>query len=134
MSFEFDFLEGGSINVDYPVTVTFSAPADNSFDPGDVVRIGTSVAVNTADAKISVSFPEFKAFRISPTVELDANASYRLCFGDCTSGTALDIEDYQAMMGIRFSDGKVHLEDGVHDFARGCSTGSTSPRSRSRWD
>ena len=77
-------LEGGTLSVTYPVTVTFTAPADNSFDPGAEVDIKTSMVVDSANAKIVASIPPLDHVGLNGTFEFDASLTGQLCFIACT--------------------------------------------------
>jgi hypothetical protein len=56
MSVTLKGFDSGALGVDYPVTVHFTAPAPDTFAPGDVVTIGTSVTPNSG-AAIHSQFP-----------------------------------------------------------------------------
>jgi hypothetical protein len=83
MAIELDGLEGGKLDVTYPVTVEFTAPADNSFDPGDTVEITTALSVDADNARITAEFPDLDSIAWLGGFSLNAEASSRLCFFDC---------------------------------------------------
>lgn len=84
MSVALQGLEGGTLSVTYPVTVTFTAPADNSFDPGAVVDIKTSMVVDSTNARIVATFPPLDHVGLNGSFEIDASLAGQLCFIACT--------------------------------------------------
>lgn len=86
MSLGLEGVDSGSISVTYPVTVTFTAPADNSFGPGDTVDITTSMEVDAANATLVANFPQLDSISVSGGVAAAADVTARACFFDCTSG------------------------------------------------
>ncbi|MFN0095483.1 MAG: calcium-binding protein [Dehalococcoidia bacterium] len=92
MSINIEGLDGGKITVIYPVTITFTAPADNSFDPGDTVDIKTSMVVDTANARIETTFPRLDRVGWNGVFAFGASASARLCIFDCFGGEIFDFD------------------------------------------
>lgn len=84
MSIRIEGLEGGTLSVTYPVTVTFTAPADNSFDPGAAVDIRTSMVVDSANAKIVASFPQLNKVALDGVLKANASLTGQVCFIACT--------------------------------------------------
>lgn len=84
MSVELNGLDKGTLSVDYPVKVTFTAPADNSFNPGDTVDITTSMVVDPANAKIVAKFPKLDSIDLPARMAVDASAKANACFFACT--------------------------------------------------
>ena len=94
MSIALEFPEGGIVSVTYPVTVTFTAPADNSFDPGDEVDIKTSMVVDSSNAKIVASFPTMDHLGWNGIYEIKASLDGQVCFFACTEpGNILNIDE-----------------------------------------
>lgn len=90
MAIELDGLDGGEVDVTYPVSLEFTAPADNSFDPGDTVEITTAMSVDTDNARIETRFPALSSIGWLGGFALEAEASSRLCFIDCDNRTLFD--------------------------------------------
>lgn len=84
MSVALQGLGGGTLSVTYPVTVTFTAPADNSFDPGAAVDIKTSMVVDASNARIVASFPELDHIGLNGVFEIDASLTGQVCFFECS--------------------------------------------------
>ncbi len=85
MSIRLEGLGGGTLSVTYPVTVTFTAPADNSFDPGAAVDIKTSMVVDSANAKIVASFPKLNKVALDGVLTTKASLTGQVCFIACTA-------------------------------------------------
>jgi hypothetical protein len=83
MAIELAGLEGGELDVTYPVSVEFTAPADNSFDPGDTIEILTALSVDADNARINARFPALDSIAWLGGFGLDAEASSRVCFVSC---------------------------------------------------
>jgi hypothetical protein len=90
MAIELAGLEGGELDVTYPISLEFSAPADNSFDPGDTVEITTSMSVDAANARIDARFPALGSIAWLGGFALDAEASSRMCFVSCDNRQLFD--------------------------------------------
>ena len=90
MALELDGLEGGEIDVTYPVSLEFTAPADNTFDPGDTVEITTALSFDTDNARIEARFPALSSMGWLGGFELAAEASSRICFINCDNRTLFD--------------------------------------------
>ncbi len=90
MALELDGLDGGEVDVTYPVSLEFTAPADNSFDPGDTVEITTAMSVDADNARIETRFPALSSIGWLGGFALEAEASSRLCFIDCDTRTLFD--------------------------------------------
>jgi hypothetical protein len=73
----------GTIDVTYPVTIDFTAPEDNSFDPGDTVEIATAMTVDADNARITGRFPSLSSIAWTGKFHAGAEADVRLCFIDC---------------------------------------------------
>ena len=84
MSVRLKGLGGGTLSVSYPVTVTFTAPADNSFDPGAAVDIKTSMVVDSANAKIVASFPKLDRVALEGVFKSNVSLTGQACFIACT--------------------------------------------------
>lgn len=93
MSIVIDGLEGGTLSVTYPVTVTFTAPADNSFDPGAAVDIKTSMVVDSTKAKIVSSFPALDHVGLNGILDFKAAASGSGCVIGCIEGEIFNIDE-----------------------------------------
>ncbi len=91
MSIVLEGLEGGTLTVTYPVTITFTAPADNSFNPGDTVDIKTSIVVDEANATIVAHFPDINKIALNGVFVFNASASGEFCVFDCSDGEIFDI-------------------------------------------
>ena len=84
MSVKLQGLGGGTLSVTYPVTVTFTAPADNSFDPGAAVDITSSMVVDAAKAKIVGHFPDLTHIGLNAVLKANASLTGEVCFIGCT--------------------------------------------------
>ncbi|HWF35471.1 MAG TPA: hypothetical protein VG295_08855 [Solirubrobacteraceae bacterium] len=83
---------GGSVGVNYPIGFGLTAPADDSFAPGDNVTITSSVPTVGNNAQISSSYPSFNDLSIDGKFRFHAGIGGELCVGSCTSGSVnLDI-------------------------------------------
>ena len=91
MSIRIEGLEDGMLSVTYPVTVTFTAPADNSFDPGAAVDIKTSMVVDSANAKIVASFPQLDYVALDGVFKANASLTGQVCFIGCVPSPAGNI-------------------------------------------
>jgi hypothetical protein len=120
MALELDWLGGGSVDVDYPVTVEFTAPADNSFDPGDTVEITTAMHVDADRARITGQFPDLDSLAWSGRFHAAAEADARLCFVDCDSRELFDVGGGAGGDIVRLSG--EHLHAGCFDTILGIAT------------
>lgn len=76
-------LDDGTLSVTYPVTVSFTAPADNSFDPGAPVDITTSLVVDASQAKIVAHFPTLEHIGLEGVLKAKASLGGDVCFIGC---------------------------------------------------
>jgi hypothetical protein len=90
MALELDGFGGGSVDVDYPVTVELTAPADNSFDPGDTVEVATAMHVDADNARITGRFPDLGSIAWTGKFHAGASADARLCFVNCDNRNLFD--------------------------------------------
>jgi Ca2+-binding RTX toxin-like protein len=89
MSIRLEGLEGGTVSVTYPVTVTFTAPADSSFDPGATVDIRTSMTVDASQATITASFPELDRVALDGVLKASTTLNGTACFIACVGPAAI---------------------------------------------
>lgn len=82
----------GKVDVSYPMTTTFTAPADDSFAPGDTVDIATQKPLPQPNATITTSSPSISGFSIDGTFGFHADASGSICFIDCASGSIFSLD------------------------------------------
>ncbi len=93
MSIALEGFEDGTLSVTYPVTVTFTVPADNSFDPGAAVDIKTSMVVDSTNARIDSTFPGLDRVALEGILAFQAAASGKGCLFDCIEGTIFNIDE-----------------------------------------
>lgn len=74
----------GTVDVDYPITVSLEMPNHLSYDQGDTVLIETSYTVDS-DAELLTSYPSAGEFFWDLYFRMAANASATLCFFGCTT-------------------------------------------------
>lgn len=89
MSMTIQGIDGGSLSVNYPVEVTFTAPDDNSFSPGDTVDIKTSMVVDSANATIVASFPALDRIGLNGSISAAATVNAKACLFDCIEANPL---------------------------------------------
>lgn len=82
---------GGTVGVNYPVSFNLTAPADDSFAPGDTVAVSTTAPTVTAGASISSVYPDFSSVGIDGTFGYHASANGEFCVGGCTGGSIFDV-------------------------------------------
>lgn len=84
--------DGGTVDITYPVTVTFTAPADNSFDPGDWVDVETALEFHHESASMDTTFPVLDQVKLDATAAFASNLSGEFCFVACTGN--IDFFDF----------------------------------------
>lgn len=82
----------GTVSVSYPMTTRFTAPADDSFAPGDTVNISTQVPAPTSNAAITTTSPTMTGLSIDGTFGMHASADGSLCFVKCTGGSIFSLD------------------------------------------
>lgn len=82
MSMTLKNFDAGSISVDYPVTVDFTVPEDNSFDPGDVIEIESELTVGST-ASLSTVFPVLEDVGINGKIGFHVDVEGKVCFFGC---------------------------------------------------
>ena len=82
---------GGSVGVNYPVSFGLTAPADDSFAPGDTVSVSTTAPTVGNSASITSVYPDFSSVSLDGKFGFHASASGEICVGACASGSIFDL-------------------------------------------
>ncbi len=100
----------GSVGVDAPISVTLDYPSPESFIPGDVVSITSSIPVlNSAGAAITAARPAAST-SLGANFELNTSAGAEVCFGSCTDFPFFPpINDSGAFEVAGFDDGDISV-------------------------
>lgn len=89
MSVELEGLSGGTLDVNYPVKVDFTLPADETFGAGDTITIDTALSVRPG-ASITAHQPSLTGEAIDGTFGFHAGFSAEACIFECFDvGTTL---------------------------------------------
>ncbi len=77
---------GGTVGVNYPVSVSFTYPKPNSFAPGDTVTVQTAASLDTSQqASITSVYPTWQNAELDGTLGFTANVSGEVCVFSCGS-------------------------------------------------
>lgn len=91
MSYTLHNFSGGSLGVNYPVHVNFTAPAGDSFAPGATIPIGSSISVDSS-AQVSSVYPTFSSISLDGKFRFHLGVSGQVCFFSCTGGNLFSID------------------------------------------
>ncbi|MCW2867107.1 MAG: hypothetical protein JWR20_1295 [Marmoricola sp.] len=98
----------GKVSVTYPVTTQVTAPADDSFAPGDTVSITTQKPAPTTASSISTTSPTATGFSVDGTFKMHADAGGDICFIGCVGGSLFNLnlgsDTPQALFSLDASD------------------------------
>ena len=83
---------GGTVGVNYPVSFGLTGPGDDSFAPGDTVRVSTTAPTVTSGASITSMYPDFSSVSLDGKFGFHASASGEFCVADCVGGSIFDID------------------------------------------
>lgn len=84
MSFTLSDFTTGTVEVDYPITITNTMNADDSFDPGDNVFIQTEHTVNNG-ASLETLYPNAGEASLDLYFEMGMSLTATLCAFGCTT-------------------------------------------------
>jgi hypothetical protein len=77
---------GGTVGVNYPVSVSFTYPKPDSFAPGDTVTVQTAAALDTTQqASITSVYPTWQNAELDGTLGFTASVSGEVCVFSCGS-------------------------------------------------
>jgi Ca2+-binding RTX toxin-like protein len=113
MGLELEGFDGGTLDVTYPVDVEFTAPADNSFDPGDTIEIATAIEVDETEASVTGDFPRLGSIAWTGGFHAAGEADARMCFISCDRKDLFDFEGGADGAIVRFEGSD--LADGCFD-------------------
>jgi gliding motility-associated-like protein len=74
----------GTLDVDYPIDATITAPTDNTYDQGDTVTVATSYTLDPA-AEITSYYPSAGEAKWDVYFQLGASASATVCVFSCAT-------------------------------------------------
>lgn len=98
---QFKGFDNGGVSVNYPVDVTLSWPAANSFRPGQTISIGSSLVVKP-DASMTVANAGGDIDLLG-TFAFSASASGKVCFFGCESESLVPSISIPKQSGTIFS-------------------------------
>ena len=91
MSYTLHGLTGGTLGVNYPVNVKFTAPAPDTFAPGATIPITSSISVDPS-AQVSTVYPTFDSLSLDGKFRFHLGVDGQICFFSCASGNLFTID------------------------------------------
>lgn len=90
MSYTLHGMTSGTLGVTYPVNVTFTAPAADTFAPGSTVDIQSALSV-ASSAHIDTVYPSFNSLSWDGKFRFHLALDGQICFFSCASGNIVTI-------------------------------------------
>jgi hypothetical protein len=85
-------LNGGTVGVKYPMSLAFTAPADNTYAPGDTVTIASTAPTPQPGASITNTSPSISSISLDGKFRFAASVDGSICVVSCASGNIFSFD------------------------------------------